>query len=183
MGRRLIRDEAVLVVIDLQERLLPVIDGAERVVHNAIRLLKGARLLEVPVLWTEQEKLGATVPAVRDALPMGASPIRKLTFNCLACAGFDAALGRLGRRTLILTGVETHICVLQTALAALEGGWAVHVVADATSSRAPLDREVALDRLRQAGAVVTTTETVLFELLGEAGTEAFRRILPLIKGG
>ena len=173
------REDSVLVVIDVQERLMPVIANKEMVEENVIRLLKFAEIIGLPVVLTEQEKLGDTLPSVLEAKP-DLQPIRKQDFDCFGCQDFPSQLAKLGRNTLILCGVETHICVAQTALHAVSD-YTVHVVSDATSSRAEHNWKVALDRMRQAGVVITSTEMVIYELLQRAGTEEFRAVLPLVK--
>jgi nicotinamidase-related amidase len=173
------REDSVLVVIDVQERLMPVIANRETVEANVVRLIKFAEIIGLPVILTEQAKLGDTVPKVLEA---GADlqPIRKLDFDCFGCQNFPPKLVKLGRNTLILCGVETHICVAQTALHAAPD-YNVHVVSDATSSRVEHNWKVALDRMRQAGVVVTSAEMVIYELLQRAGTDEFRAVLPLVK--
>lgn len=173
------RDDTALVIIDVQDRLLPYIHGGGRVVANAVKLIRFAKIVGLPILWAEQEKLGDTAAPIRTELPDQA-PVRKVEFGCLANGEFRAQLEALGRKTLLLAGIEAHVCVAQTALQALPG-YAVHVVGDAVSSRAPENCEVALARLRQAGAVITSTEMAIYELLVQAGTEEFRQVLPLVK--
>jgi isochorismate hydrolase len=173
------REDSVLVVIDVQERLMPVIANRERVTDNVVRLLKFSQIIGLPVLLTEQEKLGDTVPGLLDARS-GLTPIRKLDFDCFGCEEFVQEVGKKGRGTLILCGVETHICVGQTALHAIPE-FTVHVVSDATSSRTEENWRVGLERVRQAGVVITSTEMVIYELLQRAGTDEFRSVLPLVK--
>ncbi len=173
------RDDSVLVVIDVQDRLLRHIHGGEAVLDRTVRLVRVARTLGVPVVWTEQEKLGDTTARLAGALE-GLKPVRKLSFGCFGCGPFVEALEATGRNTLVLAGIEAHICVAQTALQALHE-FDVHVVADAVGSRSPVDRDTALARLRQAGAVVTTWEAVVYEWMERAGTDAFRAVLPLVK--
>lgn len=173
------REDSVLVVIDVQEKLLPVIAEKEKVTDNVVRLLKSAQIMGLPLILTEQEKLGNTVPEILDAA-QHLSPIRKLDFNCFGCQDFVDQVSRLGRKTLILAGVEAHICVAQTALGAIPD-YIVHVVSDATSSRSLDNWKVALKRMRQAGVVITSTEMVIYELLQRAGTDEFRAVLPLVK--
>jgi len=173
------REDSVLVVIDVQEKLMPVIAEKEMVTGNLVRLLKLAQIIGLPLILTEQEKLGNTVPDVFEAAQR-LSPIRKLDFNCFGCQEFVEQVHRLGRRAIILAGVEAHICVAQTALGALPDH-NVHVVSDATSSRSRDNWKVALKRMLQAGVVVTSTEMVIYELLQRAGTDEFRAVLPLVK--
>jgi isochorismate hydrolase len=174
-------EQAVLVVIDVQERLLPVIAERERVVANIRKLVRFAGIIGLPVIVTEQVKLGPTVEEIRCVLP-DAAAIEKSAFSCFGCEEFVAAAGRLGRGTLILTGIEAHICVTQTALRALPH-YGVHAVSDAMSSRSLHNWEIALGRMRQAGATITSTEMVMYELLEKAGTEEFRAVLQLVKEG
>lgn len=179
-SRKLItREDSVLVVIDVQERLLPVIANKDPVVDNVVRLVKSAKIIGLPVLLTEQQKLGPTVEEVRRELP-DLQPIGKLAFDCFLCAEFKSEVRRTKRNTLILTGVETHVCVAQTALHALSE-FTVHVVSDAVGSRTVDNQKVAIDRMRDGGAVITSTEMLIFELLQQAGTDEFKAVLPLVK--
>ncbi len=171
--------DSVLVVIDIQERLAPVIADKEAVIDNVIKLVKFARIIDLPIVVTEQDKLGPTLPQIGRVL--GAyQAITKITFDCLGEPAFVAELERLGRPNLILTGIEAHICVAQTALTAA-GEYNVHVAADAVGSRAAFNRDIALRRLEAAGPTLTTTEMVIYELLGRAGTDEFRQALKLVK--
>jgi nicotinamidase-related amidase len=172
-------ESAVLVMIDFQERLVPAMAEKERLMENTIRLARVSRILGIPVLVTEQQKLGATVPELREAL--GApDPVSKVEFGCFSSQGFTERVKALKRNTLILAGIEAHICVAQTALQAVPY-YRVHVVADAVSSRVLQNRDIALRRMEQAGVVLTSTEMVIYELLGKAGTDAFREVLKLVK--
>lgn len=179
MPHLLDRENTVFVVIDVQERLMPVIANRDRVTENVVRLLKFSEILGLPVLLTEQEKLGDTLPELLEARS-GLQPIRKLDFDCFGCEEFVQEADRVGRNTLILCGVETHICVGQTALHAAPE-YTVHVVSDATSSRTEENWRVGVERMRQAGVVITSTEMVIYELLQRAGTDEFRSVLPLVK--
>lgn len=171
--------DALLVVIDMQERLLPAIAEKERVIENARKLVTFARMIGLPIILTEQQNLGETTPAIREELK-GVEPITKLEFDCFESPAFAEQIHRLNRDTLIIVGIEAHICVAQTALRALVNH-RVHVVSDAVSSRSLHNREVALGRMRQAGVTITSTEMVIYELLGKAGTEQFREALKLVK--
>ena len=176
------RDDAVLLVVDIQERLAVAMAQRERVVANAGHLIAAARLLGVPVLLTEQypRGLGPTVPELRAALE-ATTAIEKLTFDCCGEPSFAPALEQTGRATVIVCGMEAHICVLQTVLGLLANGMNVHVAADAVCSRDPENARTALGLLRDAGAVVSCTETVLFQLLGRAGTPEFKAIQARIR--
>jgi len=178
-GNLISSEDSILVVIDVQERLMPVISSKDGVIDNVVRLLKFSQIVGLPVILTEQEKLGDTLPQILEAGP-DIQPIRKLDFDCFGCQGFLQEVHGIGRNTLIVTGVETHICVAQTALHAV-ADHTVHMVSDATSSRKEENWKVALERMRQAGVVVTSTEMVIYELLQRAGTDEFRATLPLVK--
>jgi nicotinamidase-related amidase len=176
------RDSAALVVIDVQERLAAAMPRRVEVL-GAIRLLMDAsRLLGVPLVVTRQypRGLGALVPEIGCAVE-GAPVVDKTAFDCMREPGFRDALARTGRRQVVLCGMEAHICVTQTALSLAREGHDVHVVADAVCSRRDRDRDTALDRLRAARITVTTAESVIYEVLGEAGTDEFRAVLALVK--
>ena len=179
---RLARTKAALVVVDIQERLLPAMFEKERVVQNAVRLIKGAAILGVPILATEQYRkgLGPTVPEVALAIPCFA-PMQKLAFSACGAGEFDAAFKGAHASEAILCGIEAHVCVVQTCLDLLDQGIRVFVAADAISSRTPENYRLGVERMRTAGAVIASTEMVLFELLEEAGTPEFKQILELVK--
>lgn len=178
---RLSLQNAVLLVVDVQERLLPAIDGQQQVVANVGKMIEAARLLGLPMLVTEQYPagLGRTCAPIRAAL--GEVPaIEKVRFS--ACV--EPVLQRLKAlkcSAVIVVGIEAHVCVQQTVLDLLREKYLPFVCADAVSSRRALDRDVALQRMRQAGAIVTTTESAIFELLVEAGTERFKQMLRIVK--
>jgi nicotinamidase-related amidase len=182
---RLDRENAVLVVIDAQEKLMPVIDGAEGVTRNLDRLVRGAHVLGVPVLLTEQyvKGLGATVGPLRRALEetSGYQPIEKSCFSAQGCAAFTAQLAALDRRQVIVAGVETHVCVYQTAIDLLGSGVEVTIVADAVGSRTAENKEIALRRLVSEGVKLSSTEIALFEMTVVSGTGQFKAISKLVK--
>ncbi|HNT43084.1 MAG TPA: hydrolase [Syntrophorhabdaceae bacterium] len=173
------RSDCLLVVIDVQEKLMPAISGKERVIANTATLVRFCGICGIPVIFTEQKKLGPTVPEVKD-LTQGFAAVEKVHFNCFLNGEFREHVDRLGRKTIVLTGAESHICVAQTAIAALPR-LNVHIIADAVSSRLPDNRAIALDRMRDAGAVISSTEMFIYEILREAGTEEFKAVLPLVK--
>jgi nicotinamidase-related amidase len=175
-------ERAALVVVDLQEKLVPAIENRERVLRNSLLLMKLAEVLKLPVLLTTQYKrgLGEILPEVRAAAP-GALPLDKVSFGCFGDAGFEERLRGLGRDQLVVTGVEAHICVCQTVLGALEKGYTVHVASDAVGSRTRENREVGLARMERAGALLSSAEMALYELLGRSDREAFKQVLPLLK--
>lgn len=183
IGRfQLDREGAALLVIDIQERLAVAMAEREKVVANAGHLIAAAKLLGVPVVHTEQypRGLGPTVPELRAALAPAAA-VEKLTFDCCGEPTFAPALEATGRSTVIVCGMETHICVLQTVLGLLAQGLIVHVAADAVCSRSEENWRTALELMRDAGAVITCTETVMFQLLVQAGTPEFKAIQARIK--
>ncbi len=178
----LARARAALLVVDVQERLMPVIDNAERVILNIRRLIQGASILGLPVLATEQypRGLGPAVQTVRELLSEDCVR-EKITFSCLGEPSIFESLRAAGRDTILVCGAEAHVCVCQTVHDCLAAGYRVHVAADAVSSRAPENRALALERMARAGAVVTSTEMALFELLERAGTDEFRAVSKLVK--
>jgi nicotinamidase-related amidase len=179
---RICRARAALLVIDLQERLLPVISGHELVTLNSSRLIQAARILQIPVYATEQYRkgLGPTVPEITSALA-GVAPVEKLTFSACADSELMMALAARASSDIILCGIETHVCVCQTCLDLRSAGLRPFVVADATSSRTPENHRLGLDRMRDAGATIVSTEMVLFELVERAGTDEFKQVLALVK--
>jgi nicotinamidase-related amidase len=171
-------DRAALVVVDVQEAFSKAVPSFDRVARACATLIRGAEATGVPVLATEQypEGLGSTVPPVAEALPGGTEPISKLCFSAPEADGFD--LG--GRDQAIVCGIEAHVCVNQTVLDLLDSGVEVHVVRDAVASRTDENRDVALHKAERAGAVVSSVETALFELVGGAGTDEFKAVQKLI---
>ena len=182
---RLVRADAFLVVIDVQEKLMPVIDDHELVARNIDRLVRGCKVLDVPTLLTEQyvKGLGATIPTIRKAFEETSTyePIEKSSFSAYGCAEFLTALRLLQRKHAIVAGIETHVCVYQTVMDLLANGYAVTIVADAAGSRAASNKDTGLRRMLAEGAKLSSTEMVLFELLVESGTDEFREISRLIK--
>jgi nicotinamidase-related amidase len=176
-------DESVLVVVDVQGKLAQLMHEKEALFDALGRLVRGSLALELPVLWMEQnpEGLGATVPEVASVMPGDLTPIPKLSFSCWGEPRFIEALEATARRQVLLCGIEAHVCVYQTARDLLEEGYEVHVVADAVSSRKALNRDVALGRMSQLGAALTTVEGALFEMLGAADGPAFKEILDIVK--
>ena len=175
--------KALLMVVDLQEKLLPAIADHERVTRRAVVMIKAAKILGLPLLWTEQYRkgLGHTVPAIAEAIGDAAGPMEKMAFGCLGDNAIAKAARASDRSQLILIGIETHVCMLQTALKAIEGGWTVFLAEDATGSRRASDHECALRRLNQAGVVPASVEMLVMEGLRVAGGERFKAILPLLR--
>jgi nicotinamidase-related amidase len=181
--RSLNPEECALIVIDIQEKLLPAIFEKERVLKNSQLLIRAAGILNVPTIATTQyaKGLGETVSEVKSLLSNEA--IDKQMFSCFGSDVFCSVLKRLpGRRsTVLLCGMESHICVAQTALAALREGYLVHVASDAVSSRTEWNWKVGLDRMRAAGAVISSAEMITYELLRSSGTEDFKNMLKYLK--
>jgi nicotinamidase-related amidase len=173
------KEDCVLIVIDVQDRLMPAISGKEALLQNALRLLKFSQLLDIPVVITEQEKLGSTLSEVTSEAE-SINVIEKVHFNCFMSGEFEHTIQKLERKTLILLGVEAHICVSQTALYALQS-FKVHIIADAIGSRTIANRDIAIERMRQAGAIITSTEMFIYEALQRAGTDKFKAALQLVK--
>ena len=176
------RDKTALIVVDVQGKLADLMSEREALFANVERLIGGARAMGLPIVVTEQnpEKLGATRPEIAACLG-DYEPITKMTFSCCGEPAFPAAVKGLGKPKLLVAGIETHVCVYQTVRDLLLAGYEVHVAADAVSSRAAANRQIALDRMRSEGAVLTSTEMALMELLQVAGTEEFRQVLKLIR--
>jgi len=183
--RPLESEECALIIIDIQEKLLPPIFQKEQLVRNAQLLIRAAGILKIPALLSTQyaKGLGATVPEVASLLP-AAKPVDKTLFSCFGSDVFCNLLQRLPgqRSTLLLCGIESHICVAQTALAALRDGYVVHVASDAVSSRTEWNWKIGLDRMRTAGAVISSTEMIIYELMRSSSTAAFKELLPHLKG-
>lgn len=174
-------DESRLLVVDVQERLVPHIASSESVVANCLKLVSGADTLSVPVTATEQypQGLGATVPQLAELLP---ERPEKIDFSCLNSLDWTSTGHEPeGRFKVVVCGIEAHVCVLQTTLDLLAHGFRVFVAADAVGSRKELDREIALQRMSASGAVITTTESILFEWCERAGTPEFKEISRLVK--
>jgi len=176
------RTDSLLLVVDIQQKLAPAIHDNERVTANSVRLLEGARQLGIPAFVSEQyvKGLGPSLDAIRNAAT-DARFFEKTHFSCTAEPGILDLLHAARRPQVVLTGTETHVCVLQTAFGLLAAGFEVYLVADAASSRTPENRSAAIERMRTDGVEIVTTEMVLFEWLHQAGTDDFRKFLPLIK--
>ena len=173
---------SALVIIDVQGKLARIMQNADDLFKNLSALIKGARVLEVPVIWMEQlpDKLGSTVEEVSDHLD-GLEPIAKDVFSCGQNDEFNSRLTDIEPENVVLAGIETHICVYQSAMDLLEKDYNVEVVADATSTRLEHNKEIGLEKIRRAGGQITSVETVLFELQGKATGEQFKQIIEIIK--
>src|SRR5215472_7175848 len=169
--------QCALLVIDIQEKLLPPIIERERLVRNAQLLIRLAGILKIPTLLSTQysKGLGNTIPEIA-SLVAATQPIEKMSFSCFGSDVFCSALKRLpgNRNTVVVCGMESHICVAQTALTALREGYLVHVASDAVSSRTEWNWKIGLDRMQAAGAVISSTEMVIYEALRSSGTSDFK---------
>jgi nicotinamidase-related amidase len=172
----------VLVIVDVQGKLAQLMHDKEALFANLQRLIQGIQVLEVPIIWLEQNPkgLGPTIPEVAALLPDG-EPIPKFSFSCCGNAAFMRALRGAQRANVLLCGIETHVCIYQTAMDLLALGYGVHVVADAVSSRTAENCHIALDRMRDARACITSTEMALFELLRTAKAPQFKAIAKIVK--
>ena len=174
-------EDTALVVIDIQGKLARVIDESDRTIAAAARMIAGAKLLDVPIICTEQNPAGLG-PTVEEIAPLLTDPpIAKMAFSCCRQEQFTQALRDLQRRQILIIGIETHVCVYQTAIDLMGTGLEVQIVADAVSSRSPTNKQIALARLRALGASITSVEMALFELMGAADHPAFRDMLRIVK--
>jgi nicotinamidase-related amidase len=180
---KLDRKTAAVVVVDIQSRLTPAMppETLARVVKYTRALVLAGKELGIPVLATEQypKGLGPLLPEIREILP--SPPIVKMHFSCGADSVFSAELEKLGRKQVIVCGMESHVCVFQTVRDLVAKGYEVHLCADAVSSRQEVHRENGIELSRAAGAVITNAETVIFDLLHVAGTEEFKKVAPLVR--
>lgn len=175
------REQTALLVIDVQERLMPVIFEKEQVFANVNKLLRGAEILGLETIITEQYPKGLGNTCKEVEIGEGKTLIEKVCFSCMLSEPVTEQLQLTNKKTLIIGGVEAHICVLKTALDALRQGFEVHVVADAVSSRTHQNKQIAIERMRQSGCFITSVESILFMLLDQAGTDEFKAISKLIK--
>ena len=175
-------DNAALLVIDIQERLFPVMHDKEKLLRNVVKLIQGIKVLEVPVILTEQypKGLGPTIPEIKGLIP-DVKPVEKVCFSCCDEPSFGEALGALKRKQVLIAGIEAHICVYQTARALARAGYEVQVVGDGVASRDPENKLVALFKMGAAGISPTTTEMALFELLKIAKGDKFKQISSIVK--
>ncbi len=182
-GSLLRPESTALVVIDLQEKLVPAIAGAQRVLANTEKLLCLAKIMNLKTILTTQYRkgLGETMPAIAELAAV--DPIDKVSFGCLGDEGFCSALRQeiAPGGTVLLAGIESHVCVMQTALGALQEGYQVHVAADATGSRSEANAALGIERMRSAGAVISSTEMAVYELLGNSRRPEFKQMLPYLK--
>jgi nicotinamidase-related amidase len=179
---RILKEHTAVLIIDLQERLLPHMDLQEQLLERCRVLIEGLKILDIPMLVTQQysKGLGATVPGISSKFS-SFNPIEKTAFSCCDEGEFNKALIKLGKRNIIIAGIEAHVCVLQTVIDLLERNYQPVVIEDCVSSRNPADKATALRRMEGEGAMVSSSESVLFELLRYAGSETFKAISKLIR--
>jgi nicotinamidase-related amidase len=172
----------VLILIDFQERLFPAMHDKEKLLKNVIKLIKGAKVLEIPIILTEQypKGLGSTIPEIKELIP-DIKPIEKFCFNCSDEAVFNRTIKASKRRQALIAGIEAHICVYQTAMALVREGYEVQVVTDCITSRDPENKSITLTKLGSADILLTTSEMALFELLKIAQGDKFKQINAIVK--
>ncbi|PKN51851.1 MAG: hydrolase [Deltaproteobacteria bacterium HGW-Deltaproteobacteria-13] len=176
------RDAAVLVIIDIQGNLAQVMFDKENLFANTVKLIKGFKVLNLPVIITEQipQKLGPTIPQIAAELD-GIKPVAKESFSCWDEINFKKQIENLKRKHVVLLGIETHVCVYQTTLDLISNGYHVSLVADAVSSRTPENRRIGIDAMKSAGAHITSTEMALFELLRTAADPKAKELFKIVK--
>jgi nicotinamidase-related amidase len=178
----LVSEKTALLIIDMQERIIPVINDYDSVVENTVKLIKGIKVLGLPIFYTEQypKGLGPTIKIIKDEL-QEIEPVEKMSFSCSGAGNLFEILKNKQLSQICVCGIEAHVCVQQTVLDLLENGLQVNVAADAVSSRKLKDYEIALTRMRHHGVEVTTSEAMLFELMKVCGTDIFKQISKIVK--
>lgn len=176
-------EDSVLVIVDVQTKLAHLMHDHDILYHNIERLIKASQVLGIPILWSEQapDKIGPTVPLIHDSLFPLTKPIAKRSFSCWGCEEFTRQLQLLNRRQVIMAGIETHVCVYQTASDLQQHGYEVFIAADGVSSRGQHNRDLALERMRQEKITITSGEAIICELLRTADHPKFRDVMAYIK--
>ncbi len=179
---RIIREDTAALLVDIQEKLLPAVHKSEETLATTVKLVKGLRILDIPLVPIRHypQGMGDLAPELRAALG-DYTPSDKITFSAWETPELRERIQSLGKKNLLVFGMEAHVCMLQTAIDIANDNYTVVVVADCVASRCPEDKEVALRRAEKEGAIITTCESILFELLREAGTATFKKILALVK--
>jgi nicotinamidase-related amidase len=179
---RIVKEQTCGLIIDIQEKLYPHIRNFEVLSRNNITLIQGLKILNIPVLLTQQytKGLGETIPGIRELINE-INPVEKNSFSCCDEPSFMDALKRLGKRNVVIAGIEAHVCVLQTTLDLLKLDYIPVIIEDCISSRKKSDKKIALERMRQEGAIISTYESILFELTRFARTDEFKQISRLVK--
>jgi nicotinamidase-related amidase len=175
------KDGAALLIIDAQKKLIDKIVNKEKIIENIIKLIKFSKIIKIPIIVTEQypKGLGKTIENITDLIP-NTKPIEKTTFNCFYSKKFNEIITKIKTTKLIITGIETHICINQTVLAGIDD-FEIYVISDAVSSRKLENQQIALDRMRENGAIISSTEMMMYELLIDAKTKEFKESLDLLK--
>ena len=175
-------EDTVLVLVDIQGKLATLMHEKEQFFANTAKLIEGAKVLDIPIIWNEQlpEKLGRTVPEISEHLE-GLAPLEKNTFSCCGNSQFTAKLKSIKREQILLAGMETHVCVYQTVLDLLPEGYEISLVTDAVSSRSLQSKEIAIQEMKRLGAKLTTVEMALFEMLRVAEGDKFKKIIQIVK--
>lgn len=175
-------DQTVFVLVDVQGKLAQIVNDSKELHDNLEKLIKGLQVLEVPIIWLEQYPagLGSTTESLSSLLE-GQQPIAKMTFSAMGNEEFVTQLNKLGRKQVLIAGIETHICVYMTAADLVKEGYEVEVVVDAVTSRTEANKMIGLQKMKHLGVAGTCVETALYELLGEAGTDEFKQVLKVIK--
>ncbi len=175
-------EKTALIVVDVQGKLAQLMCGKQALFENLQKIIKGIQVMGIPILWVEQnpDGLGSTIPEVSELL-VGITPVSKSSFSCCKNEHFIQSLNAANRNQILIVGIEAHICVYQTAVNLVEIGYEVEVVTDAVSSRTIENKKVALQKMRNAGVTMTSTEMALFELLEVAEGEQFKEILKIVK--
>jgi nicotinamidase-related amidase len=176
------REQTALAIVDFQEKLVPIMAQSQRTVNNAVALIRLSRLFQLPVILTEQfpRWLGSTIPEIKESLP-AYDPIPKMEFNCCEVEGFNKRIETENVRNIVLIGIESHICVFQTCFSLLAQRYIVHVPRDAVDSRQEENRRVGLDLMKETGAIITSTEAVIYQILKKAGTSEFKEMMKIIR--
>jgi len=175
------KEKTAFVLVDIQEKFIPVIYGIEELIKNSNLLIKSAQILKMPILVTEQYPKGLGKTSEKIKLSKDFKIFEKVAFSAFGCKNFVKKINELELDTLIIFGIETHVCILQTALDLLNNNFEVHVVEDATSSRTLLNKRICIERMRQSGAFIVSTEMILFQLMKKADIIHFKEISELIK--
>ena len=182
-GKNMLKlEDTVLVIIDVQGKLAQIMYDRDTLFDNLQKIIKGAQLLNIPIIWNEQipDKLGPTIPEIKNLLP-DIQPLPKVCFSCCGNENFMQRLRDLNRNQILLVGIETHVCVYQTAVDLIDLGYEVQVVADAVSSRTLENKQIGLEKMKEYGASLTSVETALFELLKVAEGTKFKEIIKIVK--
>lgn len=175
-------DNAALVIVDVQGKLASLMYQKDELYDNLVKIIKSAQVLSLPIIWNEQipDKLGPTIPEIADIL-QDMKPLAKTTFSCCGNKDFQAQLEKTNRRQILLVGIETHVCVYQTAIDLLQAGYEVYLVADAVSSRTLENKQIGIQAIKDAGAKITSVEMALFEMLKVAQGDKFKQVIKIIK--